>query len=226
MEVSALEQGDSHGAKIVAANLCPNERRPIRFGLGGMSLHLAECMIPVLLAKKDVADSTCRLHSRDLPQPFEHALVIIGDAAARSCVRIANEHPDRKDVIGPKSGVYFEHFHETANQQACVHEQDERERKLSANCAPTSNPCIGSVLVAVLCCPVFSNSCGSPAENRRAGTNPNARLQSSASKKLKATTAASMRVSSSRGMFTRGSATIRRTVGPASRKTVRQAGLA
>src|SRR5438552_13383896 len=71
MEVSALEQGDSHGAKIVAANLCPNERRPIRFGLGGMSLHLAECMIPVLLAKKDVADSTCRLHSRDLPQPFE-----------------------------------------------------------------------------------------------------------------------------------------------------------
>src|SRR2546429_6210172 len=108
MEVSALEQGDSHGAKIVAANLCPNERRPIRFGLGGMSLHLAECMIPVLLAKKDVADSTCRLHSRDLPQPFEHALVIIGDAAARSCVRIANEHPDRKDVIGPKSGVYLD----------------------------------------------------------------------------------------------------------------------
>src|SRR6266699_318956 len=100
MEVSALEQGDSHGAKIVAANLCPNERRPIRFGLGGMSLHLAECMIPVLLAKKDVADSTCRLHSRDLPQPFEHALVIIGDAAARSCVRIADEQPLHWQRVG------------------------------------------------------------------------------------------------------------------------------
>src|SRR5437870_7481237 len=48
----------------------------------------------------------------------------------------SNEHPDRKDVIGPKSGVYFEHFHETANQQACVHEQDERERKLRADEQP------------------------------------------------------------------------------------------
>src|SRR5438034_11389669 len=100
MEVSALEQGDSHGAKIVAANLCPNERRPIRFGLGGLSLHPAECMIPVLLAEIDVADSTCRLHSRDLPPPFAHAPVIIGDAAARSCGGLANEDPDRQDVIG------------------------------------------------------------------------------------------------------------------------------
>ena len=91
-----MKQGDCHGAKIIATNLRPNQRRPTADGLGGMSFDLAQRVILVLLEKEDVADGAHGFDPGYFVQSLPGPLVIISHAGRRSGVRIGKLHFHRE----------------------------------------------------------------------------------------------------------------------------------